>query len=382
MRNNHLPEGVRPELSDILSGIVEATLRPKTWSRVCDAIEGRIPGVAAMVFEYELLERRIGARHGSGGALDHDDLVDRLIAGGGRIDEEACLAIATSETGIFGLGADLPGPGPRPGAENPYRQALFSVLGSQGRGGRGPGGAGMWVDIAVLHAAGPGGALPGGSRAEITPLLPVIGAAMATGRAMRSLNRRYGVLLEFFDRLDIAVGFCDAGMRLVLSNACLRALMAEGDALVLDGERPRACTMEAQQRFCAALGRAGETALTLPRGSGRQPLVVRTAPLSGGGEAQLTMLLVLDPEDDRRFSSRGLAALRLLTPAELEVCDLLVRGLGTAQISERRATSSTTTRNQVKSAAAKLGCRTRLDLVRLAFATHVPVSERDLSRLP
>ncbi|MWD29985.1 hypothetical protein E0K89_021140 [Aquicoccus sp. SCR17] len=370
-------------MSDILSGIVEATLRPKTWSRVCEAIEGRIPGVAAMVFEYELLERRIGARHGSGGALDHDDLVDRLIAGGGRIDEEACLAIATSETGIFGLGADLPGPGPRPaGAENPYRQALFSVLGSQGRGGRGPGGAGMWVDIAVLHAAGPGGALPGGSRAEITPLLPVIGAAMATGRAMRSLNRRYGVLLEFFDRLDIAVGFCDAGMRLVLSNACLRALMAEGDALVLDGERPRACTLEAQQRFCAALGRAGETAMTLPRGSGRQPLVVRTAPLSGDGEAQLTMLLVLDPEDDRRFSSRGLAALRLLTPAELEVCDLLVRGLGTEQISERRATSSTTTRNQVKSAAAKLGCRTRLDLVRLAFATHVPVSERDLSRLP
>lgn len=116
----------------------------------------------------------------------------------------------------------------------------------------------------------------------------------------------------------------------------------------------------------------------LNRRSGRLPIIVRTA---GLGErdldsSSLTLVLLVDPEDEGRLSTEGLAAFGLLTKAEQEVADLLVRGYGTNEIAEKRDTALATTRGQIKAISSKFSCGSRLDLVRLAMMTKPPNSDR------
>jgi DNA-binding CsgD family transcriptional regulator len=76
--------------------------------------------------------------------------------------------------------------------------------------------------------------------------------------------------------------------------------------------------------------------------------------------------------DSVMLDADGIGALGLLSPAEMEVCALALRGLTANAIADRRDTSPETARGQLKSAAAKLGCRTRLDMLRLAMETRPP----------
>lgn len=91
----------------------------------------------------------------------------------------------------------------------------------------------------------------------------------------------------------------------------------------------------------------------------------------------LTLLLVIDPERRRMLRSDGLAAFGLLSPAELEICEMLVQGSETRDIAEHRSTTLETTRGQIKQLNAKLGCRHRLDLMRLAMMTSAPMKGMD-----
>lgn len=113
----------------------------------------------------------------------------------------------------------------------------------------------------------------------------------------------------------------------------------------------------------------------LPRRFGRLPLVLCASPTRDRdlGPHPTILLLAIDPEVGARLNADGLAMLGVLTEAEIEVCDLLVRGFETAAIAEHRETRAETTRDQIKAAAAKLACRSRLDILRLAMATTAPV---------
>ncbi|MCA3486843.1 MAG: helix-turn-helix transcriptional regulator, partial [Rhodobacter sp.] len=111
----------------------------------------------------------------------------------------------------------------------------------------------------------------------------------------------------------------------------------------------------------------------------RLPYVVRGAPVRAdridrkGG--LLALLLVLDPDDEGRVTARGLGALGILTRTELEVCELLVRGFSLTEIAQIRDKSPETIKDRSKSVIAKLVCRSRLDLVRLALATNPPLRD-------
>jgi DNA-binding NarL/FixJ family response regulator len=85
------------------------------------------------------------------------------------------------------------------------------------------------------------------------------------------------------------------------------------------------------------------------------------------------MLIVIDPDSGIHPSAEGLRSFGVLSEAELQVCELLVRGFTTKDVAERRGSSLETIRAQVKAASAKLACRSRLDMLRLALATAPPL---------
>lgn len=140
---------------------------------------------------------------------------------------------------------------------------------------------------------------------------------------------------------------------------------------------------EAPQALCDCLAAAPTGAVAppalstvLPRRLGRAPLLLGAAPASDpgrDGRHSAALVLLLDPEDEDRVSSEGLAAFGVLSPAELDICCHLARGLATDEVALVRETSVETARGQVESIRGKLGVRSRLDLLRLALATTPPV---------
>jgi DNA-binding CsgD family transcriptional regulator len=170
--------------------------------------------------------------------------------------------------------------------------------------------------------------------------------------------------------------------RLRLVNATARAMMADGIGVAETSGRIATPTRPGALEAPVAAAVAGrlvgrDSLVALPRGIER-PLLARVFSITGTGvEGAGACVLLVDPDDPVRLDASGIAALELLTAAEAEVVSLLVRGAGTVEIAERRDTTPETTRGQIRSAGAKLGCRTRVDLLRLAMATRAPVRGPD-----
>ena len=78
------------------------------------------------------------------------------------------------------------------------------------------------------------------------------------------------------------------------------------------------------------------------------------------------IVLVLDPNKIRTVSAAGLAHLYHLTPAESEVCRLLVQGDSIKEIAKTRNVRIMTVRSQIKVLFNKTGTHHRVQLVRLA----------------
>jgi DNA-binding CsgD family transcriptional regulator len=216
-------------------------------------------------------------------------------------------------------------------------------------------------------------------------LHPLLTKTLETSRTFEALAQSYSLLLDLFDKLDFAVAFCDSTNRLLVANAHLRALATERIGLYIGNDVVEGETVEVSARIraciCAALQGESEPSrlcTTLPRKDGGSPLLLRAAPMRErqvSRDSSVALVVVLDPENESRISVDGLAAFNLLSPAELDVCRLLVRVIPTGEIAEHRSTGLETTRSQIKSAQAKLGCTSRLDLLRLALVTTAPFKD-------
>jgi DNA-binding CsgD family transcriptional regulator len=258
-------------------------------------------------------------------------------------------------------------------------QILQAIGGAGARGGARLNDIGPWLDLATLYMPMPGHEVPRAVRDGIEALLPPIAKAMEAGRLFRALTRSYAMLLDLFDRLDFAAAFCTGGGRVLICNRRFREMTAERDALWRDGDAlvaPRPADTHRLRRLIAdALSGAAVGIATLPRRSGALPLVLRAIAVDEAQVARdpVTLLVAIDPEAGSRVSADGLAALGLLSEAELDVCRHLVRGLSLAEVAAQRDTSLETARTQSKAVQAKLACRNRLDLLRLALVTRPPV---------
>jgi DNA-binding CsgD family transcriptional regulator len=242
---------------------------------------------------------------------------------------------------------------------------------------------GPWSDVAALHLPCPAAEMPNAIKAEANFLLPLVGRAIDAARTLNGLSRTNGALIDAFDLLDFGVAICEPTGRIVIANAEFRSMAADRDGLSDFGgtvgttqSSDRKILVETMAASLDPKASSRFHVCRLGRRSRRLPLIARAIPIRGaeiGASAStLVMLLVVDPEACDRVSAEGIDALGVLSQAELEVCDMIVRGQTTAEIATRRGTSVQTSTDQIKSALAKLACTTRLDIVRLAMATRPP----------
>lgn len=171
--------------------------------------------------------------------------------------------------------------------------------------------------------------------------------------------------VELAARLDPHVVLMDIRMPRLDGIGATRRLMARGSAarvVVLT-------TFDLDEYVYAAL-RAGASAFLLKDAKESQLLAAIRVVAEGGS--------IFAPEVTRRliarFAERGPAGtvqLPPLTAREREVLTLVARGLSNAEIADRLVISEHTTKTHVASLLAKLGVRSRVQAVVLAYESGV-----------
>ena len=369
------PESV----SDLAVAAIHATTDPQGWTRLCDLVADATDAAAFFVFAFNLEDRNMPSVFGSHTAFSPAvmEMAERARQGDGSEDAVLYEELARSEPGkVLGERDLYRLPSSKPLPKNSWRDKMLAATGGHRRSLIKINDLGPFLDAAALHE---GPAAKGLPLEKLAPVLhPILSRTMETTRVVAALSESYDRLMTLFDRLDFGAAFCAADRRILTANRYLRSVIGDRDGLneafgklVAD----TASGTEGLQKLVTDAIRPdtppGLLTLSLTRRSGRLPLVVHVAPIQGRnvGLGATVLVLVVDPEDGSRLNTKGIASFGLLTPAELEVCDLLVRGFETREIADQRGTQIQTTRDQIKLVAEKLNCHSRLEILRLAMAT-------------
>lgn len=375
------PIGLWPEIS---LAAIDATVAPEGWGRLCDLVAEQVNAVGIFLFVYDTISHGIDwSKTSELGRTDRVfELLEEMRLGGGTEDLPAFEFMRHVKPGkVLGEREFFSIPDNEPLPPSDWRDRVLAATGGLARSSMRLNEFGPFTDLATTldrtaHETG------SEEYRRFAPFLqPLLARTLEASRTIASLTESYARLMTLFDRLDFGVAFLRPDGKILCENNALRAIAKEWDALgIRNGYLREANPLERgvlNKLHAATMSApAANSALstTLRRLSGALPLVVKSVQIRDAELARepVIMLMVLDPEDCHRLNARGLEAFGLLTDAELEVCELLVRGHTTTDISDTRNTSVETTKSQIKSTAAKLNCASRMDILRLAMATRLP----------
>ncbi|RVT48115.1 helix-turn-helix transcriptional regulator [Rubrivivax albus] len=246
---------------------------------------------------------------------------------------------------------------------------------------------GLWRDYISVNRLESRGSHSDREKSLLQAVLPHLARAGELHRVLDRLAERYGLVLSVLDRLLVGLVIVDAAGRVAAANTSAHAACAASGAVHItrDGRLRAADVAQdaAVQRLLAGcIGTASGKAL---HGGGTQVLqrgdravLAEAMPLHGERLSDGEMLhgaavFLVDPAVAQVVSLQGLAKLFALTDAEAQVADALVNGLAPRDIAEQRGTSLETVRTQLKTAMAKTGANSQLDLLRLAAKLAPPV---------
>ena len=85
------------------------------------------------------------------------------------------------------------------------------------------------------------------------------------------------------------------------------------------------------------------------------------------------MITLIDLSAELDIDITRIATAYKLSPSEKEVTELIVKGVTINTISEIRNVAVDTVKSQLKSSYRKTGCKSRVELARLAFKSDPPV---------
>lgn len=195
-------------------------------------------------------------------------------------------------------------------------------------------------------------------------------------------------------RLRQGVMLVDVEARLIFANGVARALLDAGEGLRLENGVVGAVrdidSRRTLRTLIAACGTfpgsadfsGGETAL--PRGEGRLPLHVLVMPIQpetaivyspwSRARRPAAILIVSDPETEKRTSVERLRERFGLTPAEAAFALKIVRGDGRQAAAGRLGVTVGTARSHLSSIFEKTGTRRQAELVRLLLDLQAPPS--------
>jgi DNA-binding CsgD family transcriptional regulator len=245
---------------------------------------------------------------------------------------------------------------------------------------------GAWIDLLAVNFGVERHPMTAEEKAFGELFLPHFAKVIELQRTFRLLESRRRAALEALDRLDIGVLITTGQATLVLANRIGQDMLAARDALRpgprgdVAGGAELASSIAEVAATAEARSDIAEKVLSINRRSGRAPLLATVSPLRDtrtglGSSFRGAIVFVIDPENPRSITTRGMETLFDLTDAESKVLELIVSGSSTDEIAQTRAVSPNTVRSQIKSLLEKTGSSQRADLVRLAAAVNPPIKD-------
>ena len=87
------------------------------------------------------------------------------------------------------------------------------------------------------------------------------------------------------------------------------------------------------------------------------------------------IVFIIDPDIKKNISTKGMDTLFNLTPAESQVCKLLLDGLNQGEIADCRNVGLETVRTQLKNVYQKTRTKKQSELIRLAVRCNPPIKK-------
>lgn len=201
--------------------------------------------------------------------------------------------------------------------------------------------------------------------------------ALIVSTRLQAAAKLEHALAEALERLDCGALVVDRALTVLLANAAAGALT--GDGLSLSQRKLQASHRQdqgaldrlLQSAIVSAPSATNLEAVALRRPSGRRPLIVQAIPLARHSAESAFLLgaaaivIVIDPERQRRGDTTDALRLFGLTPAQARLASLIGEGHSRADAAEALAVSQSTVNDTVKQIYSKLGISRQSELVRL-----------------
>jgi len=225
---------------------------------------------------------------------------------------------------------------------------------------------------------------------RLRPFVVHLAKAVELARPFHILKQRYNAILSVLDRMSTGLVLVLETGAIVLTNREAQRILSLSDGLSLSREntlRAGGTTRTAElhkhihdmamttQGRGAALNRL----MMLERPSGARPYLLEVVPLRDSTDELNVglcgaLVVIMDPENTADFDISTFAQLHELTPAEAQVCALLLNGNKAGDIAEIRNTRLSTAKTQIKAIYAKTGVGNRAALTRLLVKTLPPIT--------
>lgn len=214
--------------------------------------------------------------------------------------------------------------------------------------------------------------------------------AIRINRLHHDLLLQYQAVLSVLDRVRMGIAVVARTGDIVVVNETACGLLESRGAVRLRSDRRLEIANEDASRtlqHCLdnALATAidgketAEAVVRIPRGPGREPLLLEILPLRDGrGEIEVgfagALIYFIDPEQVNEFDLSPLRHAFQLTPAEMAVTEKLVIGHTIGEIAEMRGVSFHTVQAQTRAIYRKTRARSRGEIARRALTLKPPLS--------
>lgn len=225
------------------------------------------------------------------------------------------------------------------------------------------------------------GPLNASERHYLSSVLPHVAKALDLGKSAQQLAKTYGAVFDAIDHLVVGVCLLDARGRVMHANeefrrqeSIFRVFLTKPNGEIIFNRPQDQAQFEILKVDAMNHGQFGAR----PRKEAistdlENHLCIELTPLTRSSEigAEMTGGFILHSVDTSRpvkCSVEPIKAVFNLTETELELLELIAKGLTNAQIAVFRDRSVDTVNGQVKSILSKTNCSTRTQLIRLMMS--------------
>jgi DNA-binding CsgD family transcriptional regulator/PAS domain-containing protein len=223
---------------------------------------------------------------------------------------------------------------------------------------------------------------------KIRTLLPHAAKSIELWRTFSILKSQYKAVLSALDHVQVGLCVADHTGTIIVANEEARRILDLSNAIQLGRNKRLQCQSKAlEQSLDNAMASVsatsnGEDSIVESFGvAGNKhdiQIALEVAPLRDSGAEIATrfngaLITLIDLSAELNVDIDKIAGAYRLSPSECAVCKMIVNGASVSTIAESRNVAIDTVKSQLKSSYRKTGCKSRVELARLALKADPPV---------